>query len=90
MQVRAEKEFIKAFEKLSKTSRTAVELALEIFLEHPFHPKLRNHALKGKKYAGFRSLDAGFDLRIIFRELSDGRYEFVSLVTIGTHSKLYG
>lgn len=82
MQIRAEKDFLKTFEKLPKDSRIAVESALEIFLEHPFHPKLRNHALKGKKYKGFRSLDAGFDLRIIFRELSGGHYEFVSLVTI--------
>jgi len=48
--------------------------------------KLRNHALKGSKL-GIRSIDAAFDLRILFIEEAD--YTLVLLLDLGTHSKLY-
>jgi hypothetical protein len=35
-------------------------------------------------------LDVTGDLRIIFRELSDGEYELVELLDLWTHSQLYG
>ena len=30
------------------------------------------------------------DLRVIFRELSDGTYEIVELLDVGKHGRLYG
>ncbi|KAK3605058.1 hypothetical protein CHS0354_000724 [Potamilus streckersoni] len=47
--------------------------------QNPFATELRNHALRGE-YEGFRSIDVTGDYRIIFRELSEGRYEFVELI----------
>jgi mRNA-degrading endonuclease YafQ of YafQ-DinJ toxin-antitoxin module len=90
MKIVVQKTFLKAFVRLDKRSQLAVEAALAVFVQTPFAKELRNHELKGRKYAGARSIDAGFDLRIIFRELSNGKYEVVSLATMGTHSKLYG
>lgn len=58
-------------------------------MEDPFDSRLRNHELKGE-YAGLRSLDAGFDLRIIYRELSDGKHELVALIMVESHSDIYG
>ena len=55
---------------------------------NPFDLQLRNHKLKGKRI-GCRSLDVMGDLRIIFRELSEGKYELVELIELGSHSQLY-
>jgi len=89
MEIIAKKSYLKAFQKLSRKDRDLVENAIEVFSITPMAPKLRNHAFKWK-YLGARSIDAGFDFRIIFLELSEGRYELVELLEIGTHSQLYG
>ncbi|PID34910.1 MAG: type II toxin-antitoxin system mRNA interferase toxin, RelE/StbE family [candidate division SR1 bacterium] len=89
MRILRHKLFLKSFDKVPKKIQYQAIERLEIFLDHPFDPILRNHALKGK-WIGFRSIDISGDYRIIFRELSDGKYELVELVKIGTHSQLYG
>jgi len=81
------KQYIKSYKKLSKKSREAVDKALRVFIADPFSPSLRNHSLKGE-WAGVRSIDAGFDMRILFTEQDD--YTLVLLVDVGTHSQLYG
>ncbi len=57
---------------------------LEIFIEDPFDPRLRNHPLKGK-LKGYRSINITGDWRALFKEVEDGVY----FVIIGTHSQLY-
>jgi mRNA-degrading endonuclease YafQ of YafQ-DinJ toxin-antitoxin module len=82
MILRYKKRFIKHFDKLSSSSQQKVDDTLVIFKENPFYNSLRNHALHSKKYDGCRSLDVTGDLRIIFRELSDGEYELVELLDL--------
>jgi addiction module RelE/StbE family toxin len=86
MQLAYTKAFLKNLRGLQQRERDAVQKALELFVQSPFAPSLRNHALKGE-YLGARSIDAGFDLRIIFRE-QDG-YVVVYLLRVGSHSQLY-
>ncbi len=81
------KKYIKSYRKLPSRAREAVDTALRVFMADPFAPSLRNHSLKGE-WAGVRSIDAGFDVRILFME-EDG-YTIVLLVDVGTHSQLYG
>ncbi len=81
------KQYIKSYRKLPPKSRDAVDKALRVFVADPFAPSLRNHPLKGE-WAGVRSIDAGFDMRILYTDESD--HTVVLLVDVGTHSQLYG
>lgn len=87
MDIKKHVNFKKQYKKLSDIDKNRVDQALEKFIENPTHPSLRNHALKGKDYEGLRSIDAAFDLRIIFFE--EGDYKIVILLQVGTHSQLY-
>lgn len=80
------KAFLKGLKSLQKRDVAAVRAALALFADDPFAPALRNHPLKGE-YKGIRSIDAGFDLRILFKE--EGGYVLVYLVQVGSHAKLY-
>lgn len=81
------KRYQKSYKKLSSRHKDAVDRAIAAFEDNPNNPDLRNHALKGEFY-GFRSIDAAFDLRIIFKE--EDEYIVVLLFDVGTHSQLYG
>lgn len=86
MKVVWRKNFIKLYDKLTKPSQEKVKNVLLKFADNPFAPELRNHKLKGK-YSGMNSIDAGNDLRIIFRQ--EGDYAIVLLLRVGSHSHLY-
>lgn len=79
--------FTKEYQHLEENVRLKVDTALLSFQENPFLPTLYNHALHGK-LEGLRTLKAGYNTRIIFFE-ENGRYEFVSLVSVGTHDRVY-
>ncbi len=83
--VKLHKDFEKQLAKLPKHRRDKVIEAIELFLDKPMAPSLRNHALKGQ-WVGYRSISAGGDLRLHFEILSGGVFYFVA---VGTHSKLY-
>lgn len=85
MTLRFHREFDKQFRKLKARERTRVRERLALFLHQPYHPTLRNHALRGR-YLDYRSISIGGDLRAIFKMVSEEEYVFV---TIGTHSQLY-
>ena len=87
MNIVYKKIFTKQYLKLLKHQQMAVDAAILSFNENPNAPQLRNHALFGKK-KGMRSIDAAFDLRIIFIE--HGEYTVVFLLEVGTHNQLYG
>lgn len=87
MRLEYSKEFLKGYRKLDLRGKEAVDRALVRFQEDPFWPGLRNHPLKGE-FVGSRSIDAGFDLRIVLRERDN--YMEVLLLQVGTHSQLYG
>lgn len=88
MQIKRSKTFLKHYSKLPLKIQEKTDAALFVFFGNPLDPILRNHALHGK-YEGCRSIDITGDFRMIFRELSDGSYEILELLDIGTHSQLY-
>lgn len=85
MNVRYRKDFVDEFKKLSARQKLKIERVIEIFLQNPHHPTLRNHPLKGK-WIKFRSISAEGDLRIHYQPIDD---ETVLFVVVGSHSQLY-
>lgn len=88
MKILTKSSFDKSYQKLQKRDQIAVDNTIALFIQNPRDEKLRNHALKGV-LKGLRSIDVKNDLRILFEEMSDGRYELVSLNNVGSHSQLY-
>lgn len=86
MDVQFTSRFTRAYRKLGKHQRGSVNEALSLFMENPFAPHLRNHALKGE-YEGTRSISAAYDLRILYVE--EGNHRRVFLVTVGKHDDVY-
>src|SRR5438270_4768 len=63
---------------------------LQLFIEDPDHPILRNHALK-EKFAGLRSIDITGDYRAVFKETTSSTEQTVyTFHLLGTHEELYG
>lgn len=85
MTLRFHHEFDKQFKQLRARERTRVRQRLALFLHEPYHPTLRNHALRGQ-YLDYRSISIGGDLRAIFKIVSEEESVFVA---VGTHSQLY-
>jgi len=88
MQFRYRKSFTKSVENLMPKIQVKARNTLVSFTKNPFDPELRNHKLNGK-WLGCNSIDVTWDIRIIFCELSDGRYELIELIKVGSHSQLY-
>lgn len=86
MQILSHKAFLKAYDKLQKERKIAVDKALIVFSETPNDPALHDHALKGKM-KGLRSFSAGFDLRVIYKE--EGGFVTVLLLDVGTRNQVY-
>lgn len=86
MQFFRHKNFAKQYQKLSLKQQALINEAIFLFYKNPLDAKLRNHALKGK-YTGCNSIDAAFDLRIIFKQ--EKNYAIVILLKIGSHNQLY-
>ena len=80
------KKFRKAYLKLPAKKRQKIDETILKFQRNPFDETLKNHALKGE-FAGCRSISAGGDLRIIFREFEG--YVVVVFLHVGTHSQVY-
>ena len=86
MRIQRKKSFLKMYEKLSAKKKEKVNETILKFQRNPFDETLKNHALKGE-FAGCRSISAGGDLRIIFREFEG--YVVVVFLHVGTHSQVY-
>ena len=86
MTIHTTSRFDKAFARLAVRDQRRVEAALTLFMDQPFHPALRNHALSGK-LRGLRAISAGYDLRIVFEE--EGGHARVLLLNTGTHDEVY-
>ena len=78
--------FRKQFNKLDDNKKEAVKFAVRRFQSNAADPSLYNHPLKGNR-KGYRSISAGFDLRIVFYHEAE---DVVILTEVGTHSQLYG
>jgi len=85
MRILLHKRVKKSFKKLSSGEKRKFRARRDLFLEDPFHPLLRNHALK-EKYEGYRSIDITGDLRALYELIDDKTAYFVYL---DTHSNLY-
>lgn len=81
--------FREQYSKADKKIKTAFEQTLEMFLEDPNHPSLRNHQLK-EKLVGYRSIDITEDWRAIFKEKRIEKQRIITFHMIGTHENLYG
>ncbi len=88
MIIKKHKLFDKSYSKLSEKLKIKVKETLILFGKNYFDKKLNNHALKWD-FIGLRSMNVTADYRIIFRELSDGKYEIIELMKVWTHSELY-
>jgi len=78
--------FKKLYKKQSQKIQKKIDKSLKLFKEDISHPQLKNHILHGK-FKGCRSINAGGDIRLIFREKDT--YIEVLFVDLGTHSELY-
>lgn len=85
MILRYHKSFQKHFKSLPVKRKQAVKNSIAAFEINPFEDGLRNHALTAK-WRGHRSISAGGDLRIHYKEIDKDTILFVA---VGTHSQLY-
>lgn len=88
MKILYKKSFVKSYKKLQDKMKQKVQDTLRVFIANPQHDSLHNHNLTGV-YAGKRSINVWWDMRIVFKELSDGKYELVEIHDVGTHAQLY-
>ena len=87
MNIEFDKCFKKQFTKLSPIDKKRVKQALELFQESPYAPALKNHMLMWE-LKDMRSLSAGFDLRMIYREKDAWKTAY--FLKVGTHNQVYG
>jgi mRNA-degrading endonuclease YafQ of YafQ-DinJ toxin-antitoxin module len=86
MNLRYSRRFVASLRRLAPADKIAVIHTLELFVENPFDPSLRNHALAGRM-TGKRAFAVAGDLRIVFAER--GNYQDVTLLDVGGHSSVY-
>lgn len=77
--------FKKQYKKLHASEQKKWKERRGIFIQEPYHPILRNHALHGK-YGGYRSIDITGDLRALYKPVGNATAFFV---LIDTYSNLY-
>ena len=85
-------EYTEFFNKQRKEAPLEIKIAfreaLELFLENPNDPYLRDHALK-EKLAGYRSFDITDDWRAVYNIKLIGDQEVIMFHMLGTHEQLY-
>jgi len=74
MELRYTTRFRIQYRKANKDIQDAFSQIVELFLEDPDNPFLRNHPLK-EKFAGYRSINVTQDWRAIFKETRSGNAE---------------
>lgn len=86
MEILTTEKFNKKYKKLSSKLKLKIDVALSKFSIDPFDISLMNHNLQGK-LKGFKSIKAGFDLRVIFKE--ENGYTLVIMIDLGKHDDIY-
>lgn len=84
-QIIVHKRFLKDFRKLTPEIQKAFQKRRDIFLKNEKSHILHTHGLMGK-YVGYKSFNVTADVRVIYKEVGNDVFLFV---TIGTHSELY-
>jgi addiction module RelE/StbE family toxin len=86
-------EFTSRFNKQRKAAPLDIKIALleaiELFLEDPHSPLLRNHSLK-EEYSGYNSIDVTGDWRALFKVRESDTQTVFTFHILGTHLQLYG
>ena len=85
MIVKSEPVFDKQYRRLRIGEKDRFKARIKLFQENRYHPLLHDHELHGK-YAGYRSINIGGDLRAIYKLAQPDMAVFVA---IDTHTKLY-
>lgn len=85
MRIIIHRNFKTQYNKLRAGERRRFRERRNLFLKNSFHPLLNNHALHGE-YRGYRSINVGGDLRVIYEEIDSYTIQFI---LIDTHSNLY-
>lgn len=85
MKITYSKDFIKQAEKLTPKLRIQLYEHIKLFRDNPLHPKLRNHAFKGR-YSVYRSISITGGYRALYLQKENEAI----FDKIGTHSQLYG
>jgi addiction module RelE/StbE family toxin len=75
----------KMFQSLSKDEKVLTKAVLELFIENPNHPSLRNHPLD-PPLERYRTISVDDDLRILFRIIDT---DIALFLKIGTHDEIY-
>ena len=88
MKLLYKKSFTKSYQTLTPRQRQKIQDVFEIFIMNPFDQRLNNHQLYGK-LSKLRSINAWWDLRILFQELSKWKYEIVEIIDVWSHNQLY-
>ncbi len=78
--------FEKKYQKLSNARKQQIDEAILLFVNNPFSAKLNRHALQGK-FKGLSSINAGYDLRIIYKQ--EQNFSIVIFISLGNHNNLY-
>ncbi|OGZ44345.1 MAG: hypothetical protein A3J55_03550 [Candidatus Ryanbacteria bacterium RIFCSPHIGHO2_02_FULL_45_17b] len=85
MKILLHKNFEKQYKKLRPGEKKRFKKQRDLFLQNPHHPLLNNHTLQGL-YKGYRSINVGGNLRLIYKVIDPTIAYFVAL---GTNSELY-
>ena len=85
MRIVLHRNFKKQYKKLRDEEQRRFRERRNLFLKNPFHFLLNNHSLHGA-YRGYRSINVGGDLRVIYEEIDRSTAQFI---LIDTHSNLY-
>ncbi len=88
MKIDYHKRFLKNLARAPHHIQLVVSKRIRLFSIDPFYGLLNNHALVGK-WQGHRSINVTGDWRAIYRDLGDGRIEWVEFGELGTHRDLY-
>lgn len=82
---RSTKTFNQQLAKLKPAEQRRCLKSIATFKTDSANPLLRAHKLTAK-YEGYQSINAGGDLRIIYRATED----YTEFTSVGSHSQLYG
>lgn len=82
------KSFTRDFKKIIKKMpeiKEQLREALELFVNHPYHPFLGTHKLSGK-LKGHHAFGLGYDCRVVIKFLDKDK---VALISVGKHEEVY-
>lgn len=86
MKIVTHRRFDKRYQKLRSGEQKRFQDRRDIFLKNSFDALLENHPLQGS-YLGYRSINVGGDLRVVYRLIDP---ETAYFTAIGTHHELFG